>query len=33
MPKPYYWMHQAVLAGLPVTLAAELAHELGLIRT
>ena len=26
-------MHQAVLAGLPVTLSADLAHELGLPRT
>lgn len=33
MPKGHYRMHQAVLAGLPVTLAAELAHELGLTRT
>ncbi|PAU59030.1 hypothetical protein BZL41_17100 [Pseudomonas sp. PIC25] len=33
LPKAHYRMHQAVLAGLPVTLAADLAHELGLPRT
>ncbi|WP_372239915.1 antitoxin Xre/MbcA/ParS toxin-binding domain-containing protein [Pseudomonas sp. 9AZ] len=33
LPKTHYRMHQAVLAGLPVTLVADLAHELGLRRT
>lgn len=33
LPKAHYRMHQAVLAGLPVTLAVDLAHELGLPRT
>jgi putative toxin-antitoxin system antitoxin component (TIGR02293 family) len=32
LPKAHYRMHQAVLAGLPVTLAADLARELGLPR-
>ena len=30
LPKTHYRMHQAVLAGLPVSLVADLAHELGL---
>ena len=33
LPKAHYRMHQAVLAGLPVSLVADLAHELGLRRT
>ncbi|MBN0756795.1 hypothetical protein JTL99_36035, partial [Pseudomonas aeruginosa] len=33
LPKTHYRMHQALLAGLPVTLVADLAHELGLRRT
>lgn len=33
LPKTHYRMHQAVLAGLPVSLVADLAHELGLRRT
>lgn len=32
LPKAHYRMHQAVLVGLPVTLVADLAHELGLPR-
>ena len=32
LPKTHYRLHQALLAGLPVTLAADLAHELGLPR-
>lgn len=32
LPRAYYRLHQAVLAGLPVTLVANLAHELGLPR-
>lgn len=33
LPKAQYRLHQAVLAGLPVTLAADLAHELNLPRS
>lgn len=33
LPKGHYRLHQAVLAGLPVTLAADLAHELSLPRS
>ena len=32
LPNSHYRMHEAVLAGLPVALAADLAHELGLPR-